>query len=59
MAVASGATSGSLDGWVGQKQAAADRVRDLIANLTGGDMPTVSRVVVAANVLADLARDGS
>jgi glutamate dehydrogenase len=58
MAVAAGeGESGALEAWTGQRRAAVDRARELIASLTGGDLPTVSRVVVAAGVLADLARN--
>jgi glutamate dehydrogenase len=55
---AGGAEEGDLlAAWTLPRKAAVERAKATIASLTGGETPTVSRVVVAAGILADLARN--
>ena len=51
-----GGQAAPLEIWIGQHQAAVDRVVATNAAMTEGETATVSRVTVAANLLADLAR---
>ena len=50
-------TEGRLDGWLARQQAGIARTAAAVAELTQGEL-TVSRLSVAAGLLADLAREG-
>ena len=51
-----GGQAAPLEIWIGQHRAGVDRVVATNAAMTEGETATVSRVTVAANLLADLAR---
>jgi glutamate dehydrogenase len=53
---AGGGKAETLGPWLSTRQAEAGRVIDTLASLLGGKTISVSRVTVAAGLLADLAR---
>ena len=47
--------AGGLDAWLAKRGAAAAAVLETVASTADGDTITLSRLTVAANLLADLA----
>lgn len=52
----SNAKSGATDAWIGRNQEIVENTRRQISSIVDHDHATVSRLTVAANILADLAR---